>query len=154
MQASTRTRLRNKLLRIGGIDVDFIEDPYLQTIADAGALFANTVVRITRGRPNECHRSASRFWPNGTCAAIATGYYLGPDGIWRQHSWGVMGNDGILDTHSAGRLYFGVRLGGIEAVKFAEDQLGVAGIGRFLKKNPEQFEPIIDEARKLLASPL
>ena len=102
MSASARTRLRSKLLRIGGIDVDFVEDAYLHPLADAGALFANTVVRITRGRPNQCHRNASRFWLTGKCVAIATGYYLGPDGIWRQHSWGVMGNGGILDTPSAG----------------------------------------------------
>src|ERR1019366_223707 len=108
MAASARARLRHRLLRIGGVDVDFIEDPYVQAIADGGAPFANTEVRITRGRPNECHRNAALFWLKGKCAAIATGYYLGPDDIWRQHSWGVMGNGAILDTNTAGRRYFGV----------------------------------------------
>jgi hypothetical protein len=58
MVASARTRLRRKLLSIGGVCVDFIEDPYLRVIADAGApsLTTNTEVRITRGRPNECHQ--------------------------------------------------------------------------------------------------
>ena len=79
MAASARTRLRRKLLRIGGVDVDFIEDPYLQVIADAGALFVASGIRIMRGRPNECHRNAAVFWLKGKCAAIAIGYYLGPD---------------------------------------------------------------------------
>src|ERR1035437_4508791 len=92
MAAFARVRLRRKLLRISGVEADFIEDPYLQVIADAGAPFANTEVRITRGRPNECHRNAARFWLKGKCAAIAIGYYLGPDHVWRQHSWGVTGD--------------------------------------------------------------
>ena len=83
MAASARTRLRRRLLRIGGADVDYMEDRYLQVIADAGAPFANTEVRITRRRPNECHRNAAIFWLKGKCAAIVTGYYLG---VGRQNS--------------------------------------------------------------------
>jgi hypothetical protein len=41
----------------------------------------------------------------------------------------------------------------MEAAMFAEDQLGVAEVLRFFKRNPEKFNPIINEARKLLASP-
>ena len=153
MAAAARTRLRHKLLRIGGVDVDFSEDPYLQVIADAGAPFANTEVHITRGRPNECHRNAALFWLKGKCAAIAIGYYLGPDDVWRQHSWGVMGDGPILDTHSGGRRYFGVRLESIEAVKFAGDHVGAIEVLRFMKKSPEKFRPIIEEARRALAAP-
>ena len=94
------------------------------------------------------------FLAQGQVRCLAIGYYLGPDDVSRQRSWGVMSNGATLDTHSAGRLYFGIRLESIEAIKFAEDQLGVAEPGRFLRKNPEQFKPIIDEARKLLATPL
>lgn len=28
---------------------------------------------------------------------------MGPDDVWRQHPWGVMGDGTILDTHGAGR---------------------------------------------------
>lgn len=110
MAASARAPLRRKLLRLGGVDVDFIEDPYLQVIADTGTPFADIEVRITRGRPNECHRNAALFWLKGRCTAIAVGYYLGPDEVWHQHSWGVMGDCTILDTHSGGRGYFGVHV--------------------------------------------
>src|SRR5450631_2588753 len=115
MAASARARLRHRLLRIGGADVDFIEDPYLQVVSDAGAPFEGSEIRITRGCPNECHRNAALFWLKGKCTAIAIGYYLGPDDVWRQHSWGVMDDGTILDTHSAGRRYFGVRVESMEA---------------------------------------
>jgi hypothetical protein len=64
-----------------------------------------------------------------------------------------MGDGTILDTHSAGRLYFGIRVESMEAVKFAEDHLGVVEVLRFLRKNPERFKPIIDEARRSLIGP-
>jgi len=150
MAASARTRLRNKLLRIGGVDVDFIEDPYLQVIADAGAPFANAEVRTTRGRPNECHRNAALFWLKGKCAAIAIGYYLGPDYVWRQHSWGVMVDGTILDTHSGGRRYFGVRVEALEAMKFAEDHVGMSDVLRCMKTSPQRFRPIVEECRRML----
>jgi hypothetical protein len=153
MAASARARLRLTLLHIGGVDVDFIEDPYLQVIADAGAAFANTQVRIMRGRPNECHRNAALFWLKGKCLAIATGYYLGPDDVWRQHSWGVMGDGTILDTHSAGRRYFGVRVESIEAVKFAEDHVGLTEVACFMGASRERFRPIIEECGRMLNRP-
>src|ERR1035437_9121798 len=110
MAASARVRLRRKLLRISGVEVDFIGDPYLQMIADSGALFAGTGIRIMRGRPNDCHRIAALFWLKDKCAAIVVGYYLGPDDVWRQHSGGVMEGGTILDRHSGGRRYFGVQV--------------------------------------------
>ena len=151
--AERRHRLRLVLLRIGGVDVDFIDDPYLPVIADAGELFTTTEVYIMRGCPNECHRNAALFWLKNKCSAIATGYYLGPDGVWRQHSWGVKGNGAILDTHSAGRRYFGVCFESMEAVKFAEDHVGVVEVLRFMKKSPARFRPIIEKARRSLTAP-
>lgn len=153
MAASARTRLRRKLLRIGGVYVDFIEDPYLQMIADAGAVFGSNGIRIIRGRPNECHRNAALFWLKGKCAAIAVGYYLGPDYVWRQHSWGVLGNGTILDTHSGGRRYFGVQVESVEAMKFAENHVSQTEMARFMKASPERFRPIIEECRRMLTHP-
>jgi hypothetical protein len=153
MAASARSRLRLKLLRIGGVDVDFIEDPYLQVIADTGAPFADAKVRIMRGRPNECHRNAALFWLKGNCAAIAIGYYLGPDYVWRQHSWGVMGDGTILDTHSGGRRYFGVQMEPVDAMVFAESHVGLAEVARLMKASPERFRTIFEECLRMLALP-
>lgn len=154
MEASARPhRLRLQLLHIGGVDVDFIDDPYLQLITDVGEPFTAAEVHVKPGRPHECHRNAALFWLKGRCDAIATGYYLGPDGVWRQHSWGVKGDGTIVDTHSAGQRYFGVSLESMEAVQFAEDHIGVIEVLRFMKKNPERFRPIIEKARRSLIAP-
>jgi hypothetical protein len=112
--------------------VDFIGDPYLQAIADAGALSSDGKITLKRGRPNECHRNAAIFWLKGLCAAIAIGSYLGPDDVWHQHSWGVMADGTILDTHAEGRLYFGIGVVSIEAVKFAETHAGIAEVPEVL----------------------
>ena len=151
MAESARARLRRKLLRIGGREVDFIKDPYLQAIANTGVLFSHGRVTTKRGLPHECHRNAAIFWLKGLCAAIAVGYYLGPDDVWRQHSWGAIGNCTILDTHAAGQIYFGIRLDSMAAVKFAEDHAGIVEVLRCMKASPERFRPTIEEARRSLA---
>src|ERR1035437_8388630 len=131
MITSARVRLRRTLLRIGGVGAEFIDDPCLQVIAGDGVPFATTELRVTRGKPNECHRNAVLIWLNGKCAAIATGYYLGPDDVWRQHSWGMTNAGTIVDTHSGGRQYFGVPMKSLDAVKFAEDRCAPKSACRF-----------------------
>jgi hypothetical protein len=151
--SALRDRLRRKLLQIGGTDVDFIDDPYLELIADEGRPFPGFEICIARGLPNECHRNSALLWLKGKCATIATGYYLGPDDVWRQHSWGMLHDDTILDSHSAGREYFGVRMESLDAIKFAEDQVGIVAVLRFMKMRPDRFEPIIQKARRSLTAP-
>ena len=50
--------------------------------------------------------------------AIATGYALSDDGLWRQHTWGIL-RDGILETTEARIEYFGLLLQGERADEFA-----------------------------------
>lgn len=105
------------------------------------------------GRPNECHRNAALLWLKGKCDAIATGYYIGPDDVWRQHSCGVLEDDTILDTHAAGLVCFGVRMEPVESVKFAESHVSLTELAPFMKASPERFRPIIEECRRMLALP-
>jgi ubiquinone/menaquinone biosynthesis C-methylase UbiE len=51
--ASARVRLQRKLLRIGGVQVDSIEDPYLRVIAENSALLADAKMCNKRRRPHE-----------------------------------------------------------------------------------------------------
>ena len=141
--------LTRKLLKIGGCDVDvMLADPYLEGIVERGKLFDSTRVRIVRGAANQCHRNAASLWLRGRSAAIATGYYLPFDGIWRQHSWSMTPSGIILDTHSGGRQYFGIRLDGMGALLFAESHCDYTAVVRWGKKNPERFAPIVAEALK------
>ena len=102
MAASVRVRLRRTLLRIGGVDVDFLDGSYLQVITDVGAPFVTEARLIRKGQINGCHRNAAALWLQGKCATVAVGYYPGPDQVWRQHSWSVMHDGAILDTSSVG----------------------------------------------------
>jgi hypothetical protein len=64
-----------------------------------------------------------------------------------------MDNGMILDTHSGGRRYFGVRVESIEAMKFAENHVTLSEVARLTKANPERFRPILVECLKMLAEP-
>lgn len=66
-------------------------DPYVQGIANTGALFPDSRITNRRGRPHECHQNAAVFWLKGQCDAIVVGYYLGPDDIWRQTGVSIPG---------------------------------------------------------------
>ncbi len=71
-----------------------------------------------------CHRNVARVWVSRQpgIVGIGTGYALSEDGLWRQHSWGVLKN-GILETTVARTKYFGVMLKGIAADSFADANL-------------------------------
>ena len=89
------------------------------------------------------------FYPGadkGRSEVIATGYYLPINGAWRKHSWVVTPSGIILDPHSAGRQYFGIRLDGIGALLFAERECDFTTVLRWVKKNSKLFTLITEEA--------
>lgn len=49
---------------------------------------------------------------------IGSGYALSADGLWRQHSWGIL-RDGILETTERRIKYFGLILQDERANRFA-----------------------------------
>jgi hypothetical protein len=62
---------------------------------------------------SNCHKNVAEFWQrrSGNLIALATGYALSDDGLWRQHSWGIRSN-AIFETTEPRKIYFGVRLEG------------------------------------------
>jgi hypothetical protein len=68
-----------------------------------------------------CHQNVAAAWRNRRTGiiAIATGYALSDDGLWRQHSWGILRN-GILETTEVRIRYFGILLQDTRADEFAE----------------------------------
>jgi hypothetical protein len=46
----------------------------------------------------------------GEVPAIGTGYALSEDGLWRQHSWGLREDGGVVETTSGREMYVGLRL--------------------------------------------
>jgi hypothetical protein len=55
--------------------------------------------------------------------AVATGYALAEDGLWREHSWIVDGT-GVVETTGVWLAYHGHVLDDAEARRFASDELG------------------------------
>jgi hypothetical protein len=69
---------------------------------------------------SSCHQNIAALWRNREhgIVAIATGYALSEDGLWRQHSWGIL-RDGLLETTKQRSRYFGIVLQGEAADDFA-----------------------------------
>lgn len=114
-------RLKLLLLKLGG---EFVvappkPDPDITALLESGFLIGGRIVfREMAG--SACHRNVSALWKKRRfgLVGIATGYGLSKDGLWRQHSWGVL-RDGILETTQVRLKYFGILLQGEKADHFA-----------------------------------
>jgi hypothetical protein len=121
--------LRALLLRLGGIQLVAPPrlDPTVPLLIIAGFVMAGSVQRVTM-EESRCHQNAARVWSEKYqgIVAIGTGYALSEDGLWRQHSWGVL-REGILETTVPRAKYFGLLLQGGDADCFAESNLEDVG---------------------------
>ena len=112
--------LQRLLLRLGG---EFLvappkPDTDLSAVLDCGFVMAGPITLKLMER-NGCHQNVAALWGNKktSLVGIGTGYTLSEDGLWRQHSWGVL-REGILETTIERLKYFGVILQGRQAEKF------------------------------------
>ncbi len=86
---------------------------------------------LAPGEPCHCHANVSFLWEESVdfpqedpvhACAIATGYALSVDGLWRQHSWGIARRDRRpIETTVERVLYFGYELDAEEAKEFHEN---------------------------------
>lgn len=121
-------RLKALLLRLGG---DYIVapskfDPDVPMLLEAGFLMSGPItLKILKS--SMCHQNVATVWKERRfgIVAIATGYALSEDGLWRQHSWGILRN-GVLETTEARLKYFGIPLQGAQADQVAKCNLSRA----------------------------
>jgi hypothetical protein len=117
--------LRALLLELGGIQLVAPPrlDPTVPLLIVAGFVMSGSVQCITMGE-SKCHQNAARVWSgkHRSLIGIGTGYALSEDGLWRQHSWGLL-REGILETTVPRAKYFGILLQGGDADLFAESNL-------------------------------
>jgi hypothetical protein len=107
--------LRDKLLEIGGEELVAIPpeigmDPFVLLFAKEGKAMSHPI-RLRRMEPSQCHANVEKLIHQKKIAAMATGYALSEDGLWRSHSWGLtQKRDGlvIIETTVAREIYFGV----------------------------------------------
>jgi hypothetical protein len=114
-------RLKALLLRFGG---DFLvapprPDQDVPLLLENGFLTSGPITTKAM-KSSSCHQNVASLWANKKhgIVGIATGYALSNDGLWRQHSWGIL-RHGVLETTEARMKYFGIVLQGEKADFFA-----------------------------------
>ena len=115
-------RLKSILLRMGGI---FLVAPPradgdIPTLLESGFLTSGPIT-LKIMKSSSCHENVASLWKSRKAGiiAVATGYALSEDGLWRQHSWGIR-RDGIIETTEPREKYFGLVLQGEKADHFAK----------------------------------
>ena len=114
-------RLRKMLLRLGGdcVVAPRKPDQDVPMLLEQGFLTSGPAT-LKVMKSSSCHQNVAFVWTNRKfgIVGVATGYALSGDGLWRQHSWGIL-RDGVLETTKTRRKYFGVVLQGERADFFA-----------------------------------
>lgn len=119
--------LHDKLLSFAGNEtcLPTVEED-LEKILSRGQVWLGDRVDMMKGRPCQCHSNSCELYElNKDLAelAIATGYALSKDGLWRQHSWLVKRNTRsvrVIETTTRRILYFGFIMSDEEAAEFCE----------------------------------
>jgi hypothetical protein len=122
---AARRLLVDGLLSFGGERVlvrDYEED--LAKIVKRGYLRPGDPHRFAEGDTSRCHGNTACMWDAaeawGGGFKIVTGYALSPDGLWRQHTWGL--ENGVpVETTVPRTAYFGFELTDDESRQFYED---------------------------------
>lgn len=113
--------LRDRLIAISGTHLvaPTVPEPDLKDLLCEGAVMKEAIHFEEMARSN-CHKNVALLWQqrSGDLIALATGYALSDDGLWRQHSWGMRSN-AIFETTEPRKIYFGVRLVGLAADLFS-----------------------------------
>lgn len=122
-------QLKDVMLQVAGeaVCLHFEED--LMNLLERGQFFRGHNSISERMEPNRCHSNASILWSKYRNVSIATVYALTKDGMWRQHSWGIIqsfgivqpGNNQVIETTMKRALYFGYVLNDEESEKFYDD---------------------------------
>lgn len=118
-------RLKTLLLRLGGTFIVAPSDPDsdVPPLIASGFVMSGAI-QLKPLKTSMCHRNVATVWTARRfgIVGIATGYALTDDGLWRQHTWGIL-RDGILETTTPRLKYFGILLQGENADHFARRNL-------------------------------
>ena len=117
--------LKQLLVKLGGrlLVAPPKPDPDLSALLASGFVTSGSV-KLVAMRDSSCHQNVSLIWRARKfgIVGIATGYALSKDGLWQQHSWGIL-REGILETTERRVKYFGIVLQGSRADRFARTNL-------------------------------
>ena len=124
--------LKAKLFAIGGNQISPQPCPFVSEIASHGVL-VELPVKLRQMDGNRCHHNVGSLWEQrkkySRLKAIATGYALSEDGMWRWHTWGLAATH-ILETAVVRLQYFGIPMDAEDADAFASGSPTSAGFLR------------------------
>jgi hypothetical protein len=134
------TSLKAILFAIGGDKISPQPCPFVSEIASHGVL-VELPVKFRRMDGDRRHQNVASLWKQrkkrSRLKAIATGYALSEDGMWRWHTWGI-GATHILETTLVRLQYFGIPMDAEDADAFA------AG---FLCETVAEFEAKLEQMK-------
>lgn len=114
-------RLRNELLQYGGDAVVPILEPHVDKLLNSGHIIDPIDVMHTEMQMSRCHRNAAILYTDrADITEIGSGWALSDDGLWRQHSWAMRGDE-IVETTKSRTKYYGVLLSGESAENFCNN---------------------------------
>lgn len=120
--------LHKKLLSFGGYETCFpVIEEDMEDILQRGQFWFGDHYRLLKGKKNACHANSCNLWEANRKdheIAIATGYALSDDGVWRQHSWLLLRGSRsvqIVETTCKRVAYFGFVMTEEEALEFCEN---------------------------------
>lgn len=120
--------LHQRLLSFGGYETCFpVIEEDMEKILARGQFWFGDHSKLMKGRDNACHANTCNLWEanrNEHEVAIATGYALSKDGVWRQHSWLLQRcarSVQIIETTCKRVAYFGFVMTEEEAESFSAD---------------------------------
>ena len=82
--------------------------------------FTTSIGVPIEGRSSQCHANAAQLWLDKRVCAIATGYAMSDDGLWRQHSWGLDEGGRVVETTEERIAYFGFEMNEDESRDFVD----------------------------------
>lgn len=99
--ASDESEIMRRLLDFGGYAVVMAwHESDAEAILERGQLWYGDRIIMQKGEPSQCHTNSAMLWeanksrtlegPYREELALATGYAMSEDGLWRQHSWCVL----------------------------------------------------------------
>jgi hypothetical protein len=106
--------VKAKLFKIAGSRISPQPYEFITVLAEYGQQI-DLAVKFRPMERNSCHYNVSLLWQQRSersrLRAIATGYALSEDGMWRPHSWGLT-RTYILETTIERCEYFGIVMHG------------------------------------------
>lgn len=101
--------LHRRLVSLGGWAVCVRDEDIAPVLLAEGSAASGAGAEMRIGRPRDCHDNCRELTRQDPALSWHHGYALSTDGMWREHSWCVRPDGGIVETTVERVAYYGVR---------------------------------------------